>query len=250
MPTVDHAAAFNGISVKDDPAFRTLRPQRVPRVQEVMFTRAVVAALALHRQGIPITPASLNSENSDITKPQYEALLMNDKYLAALADRGIEPGTVRGMTPRQMSALAIYFDSTSTQSHRQRLAAAGVTSAEWGGWLKNPYFAREYMAMSEDLAAAGGPLALQRLVEQVDRGERWAVELMLEVTGRHDRRPKSVDLNALMMGLFTILDDAGIPADVMAKIGTKIKEMVGGGAPQPTQVITIAQPAIGQEQAS
>lgn len=237
-------AQWRDVVVADDPAFAALRPSHVRRntAQETLLGKAVYAAVALQRQGLPILAETLHAENGNISHRQWRELLESEKYLEALEERGITVGTVRGCTPPQMSALAIYFDTTLKMNHTQRLRAAGVRSAQWQGWLRQAPFAAEYSRLAEERIRGAEGLALQRTAEAVDAGERWAIELTLEITGRHDRRPRSVDLNALFMGLYTILDDEGIPGETLARIGSRVKDMLGGGAPQP-QGVTITVPA-------
>jgi len=136
-----------------------------------------------------------------------------------------------GMTPEQLSAAAVYFDSTSKMSHKQKLQAAGITELRWRGWMKEPAFARYVGEIGESILREAQPVALVRIAESIDKGERWAIELGLEITGRHDRREKSVDINQLLMGIFGILDDEVGDPKVLAKIAEKVKLMIGGGAP-------------------
>lgn len=251
MTLLEPGQYWNGVEVVDNPAFASLRAQKPPQPSkaERLFSSGLYAAQAVHRQGIPVTPDTMHSENPDVPKRLYADLLTNEKFLTALAERGIDLVSPKGLTPEQESALSIYFDMGLSLTHAQRLKAAGITDAKWRGWLRQEDFAREHAAIAEAIIADTRDVSLVRLAEAVDRGERWAVELTLELTGRHDRRNLGVDPAAAMMTVFQVLDDAAIPPQVMARVAEALRGMLGSATPRPIVVAAVSRPADQPQQA-
>jgi hypothetical protein len=75
------------------------------------------------------------------------------------------------------------------------------------------------------------PMAQQRIAEAVDGGERWAIELTLEMTGSHDRRGDGQDARQLLMAVFNVLDEEIADPAILGRVAARIKEKMGHGAP-------------------
>jgi hypothetical protein len=242
---------WDRLNILDNPAFSRVRVGVPPRTskEERVFNTALYAAMKLAQEGVAVTAETLNGENSEIPKRVYVDLLGNEKFQDALEARGIRTSTVAGLSPHQMSALAIYLDMSTKLTHAQKLKAARVTEYMWRGWMRNPEFAAHLNGLAEGILQDVKPVALQRIAEAVDDGERWAIELGLEITGRHDRRNTNVDVGAILLEVFTALDEAGIPNQVMGDIAAKIKNRIGAGVPLAPQVVqVVARPAAPQQQ--
>jgi hypothetical protein len=233
---------WDGVEVVDNPAFQQLRQTRAPQPsrEERLLSSAIYAAEQLHRQSIPVTPETLHDENGDISFAIWRDLYASEKFLSALEQRGIALPSQSGLTPQQLSALAIYMDMSAKMTHPQKLKAAGVTEAQWQGWRRQPLFEAYLAETAEGLLTQSVPVALQRIAEATDAGERWAIELGLEMTRRHDRRDRAIDVSALLLQVFSVLDDEGVPDVVLGRIAGRIREMMGQAAPQ--QIIVQAAP--------
>lgn len=233
---------WDGLNVVDNPALMVPRvaKARRPSREERLFNIALYAAVKLAQEGIAVTATTLHSENPDVPERLYAELLTSPKFLGALEDRGIQLVTTGGLSPHQMSALAIYFDMTSRLSHAQKLKAAGVTEAVWRGWMRQPAFSAGVNQLAEGILQDAKPVMLQRLAEAADAGEKWAIVFGLEVTGRHDRRDQGVDMNALLLTIFTVLDEENVAAGTMARIAARVKEIIGAGAPLTPRVVPVA----------
>jgi len=226
---------WNGVDVESDPAFQRHGPVREPArrvsAQERLFARAMYAAEMVHRMGLPVTADTLHQENREIPLKTWAQLLASPLIQEGLEERGIPVVTLGGLTPEQMAAAAIYLDTTHQMTHAQRLRAAGVTAQKWRSWMRQPLFAQYIGRNSEDILQDAVPMFRQRLVEQADKGEKWAIELGLEITGVHDRRNHGVDLNQVLMLVFASLDDAGVDQELMKQIAEKLRSRLGGAAP-------------------
>jgi hypothetical protein len=146
-------------------------------------------------------------------------------------------------------ALAIYADTSIPMTHRERLRNARVTQAKWDGWMRNPRFMARLEELAEERLAGSNPNAVLKLLEAVDKGERWAIEMSLEMTGRHRRNQDGQDPSALFAALFQVLDEAGVPQETMQKIGQRFRELANPGSAPARVAATILAPT-GQQAAS
>jgi hypothetical protein len=219
------------------------------RSPEDQFAAVIQACERLHRKLIPLTAENLNAEFPDLTVPQCRKLLESDRLTQALAARGIDFVPVDALTAHQVHALAIYADTSIPMTHRERLRNARVTQAKWDGWMRNPRFMARLEELAEERLAGSNPNAVLKLLEAVDKGERWAIEMSLEMTGRHRRNQDGQDPSALFAALFQVLDEAGVPQETMQKIGQRFRELANPGSAPARVAATILAPT-GQQAAS
>lgn len=232
---------WTGVDVASDPAFDRHGPTRErtpqPTKQERLFARCMYAAEMVHRMGLPVTADTLHQENNEIPLRTWRELLASRRVQDALEERGIPLVSHNGLTPEQLAAAAIVLDPSSSMTQAQRFRAAGITAQKWRSWMRQPLFAAYVGNTSEDILRDAVPLFRQKVVEQADKGERWAVELGLEMTGAHDRRNHGVNLEDVLRLVFMSLDDAGVSVELMQRISEKIKARLGGAAPSPAAIV-------------
>lgn len=216
-----------------------------PAPEEVLLTRAIAAAEMLHRQGIVVTPDELFVEDKGIPLQLWRELAETEQFQHALEVRGIPPASLTGLTPRMLSALELFFEMEG-KSFDQRLRAAGINRRIWTSWMRIPQFAKYVEGHGELALKDAVPAMLEQVAEKGRRGEKWAVELGLEITGRHDRRQQQTSIQDVLMTVFMALDDAGVPADMLSRIGDSIRRRMG--APEGAPVIQL--PAGGDRSAS
>lgn len=208
---------------------------------EDQFAYVVQVCVRLHRDQQDLTPERLQSEIPDLTLVQCRKLLESDRMVQALEARGVTFTPLDALTAHQMHALAIYADTSVPMTHRERLRNAKVTQAQWDGWMRNPRFAAYLEQISEDRLAHSLPNAHLKLVEAVDRGERWAVEMLYEMTGRHRRNDTGQNPAELFAAMFQVLDEAGVDPQTLAQIGARLKQLaVPGSAPARAATVMLA----------
>jgi uncharacterized protein YjiS (DUF1127 family) len=206
------------------------------------FSHLVQVCERLHRFGMPLTPEALQPElPGELSLMQCRKMLESDRLAAALQARGIDFAPSDALTAKQLHALAIYMDTSVPMTHRERLRNAGTTQRQWDGWMRNTRFAAYLEELSEERLAASKPLTHLRLLEAVDRGERWAIELHYEITGRHVKNQSGQDPRELFMAMFQILDEAGVDPAVMASIGERFRQLAApGSAPAHAATVMLA----------
>jgi len=238
-----------GFVAVENPVFVTRAERTNTSLAARMFNTVLYQVIQFDRQGIAVTAETIRREiggGRSMTVRDVAAILASSKMQEALLERGIELESTTGLSPEQLYALSIYLDMTVPMNHSQKLRAAGVTDARWRGWMRQPAFAKELADLSEETLRASQPVALQRVAEAVDAGARWAIELSLEMTGRHDRRKETLDVRALLMGIFSVLDDEITDVAVLQRISDKIKQQMGAAQAPVLQIspATVAEPVM------
>lgn len=192
------------------------------------------------RFGQPPTAETVRGFEPRFAEDDLEALFGQDWFRALAEERGVPLDAGTGLSARQVAALAIYMDTSVRANHSQRLKLAGVPAQLWQAWLLDSRFAAELGTLAEDRLRAAQPLALQRLMEAVDKGERWAIEMSLEMSGRHDRRTGMTNLPALFQQIIRILDEEVTPlpggADVVLRIATQLQTVAEAAVAPPKAI--------------
>lgn len=224
---------FEGLEIVGNPSFaaRAPRPKRTPR-EQMFLLQALHAAEQAQEAGLPIEPEQLRAFNPDLPLKHLRELMTTERFIIGCEERGIALSQMAGLTAEQSAALAIYLDTSTTATHAQKLRMAGITDAKWRGWLKQRAFSQRLADVSGALLRESTPVAFQRIAEGVDRGERWAIEMSMEITGVHDRRGDGVDVTDILRMVFSALDESGVPAELMERLAGNIKAKMGLGAPQ------------------
>lgn len=211
-----------------NPMFATRAPRsRRPSALELTFSRVVFAAEQVSRQGLDITVSTIRGFNPELAQKDVQLVLDGEKFVRAMEERGIALSANPGLSSIQLAALHIYLDTSVPMSHAQRLRAVGVSQAQWSGWMRQPEFAKRMEALSAERLQETIPVANQRLAELVDRGELKAIRFLYELTGVHDPRMPGVDVMMILQGIFSVLEEEVADAAVLARVGMKVREMLG-----------------------
>lgn len=200
-------------------------------LQARSVARIVLGAKMASGHGLQVNPENIHAMIPDMTLALIQEGLDDERVLRGLDELGLTASRKPEVTAQQHAALSIYMDMSIKADHRRRLQLAGVTPRQWEGWLANPVFQAALDQISEERMAAHMPRAKMELAGAADRGERWAVEMLFEVQGRHDRRQVNVDMRALLGQIFGILDENGVDQATLTKIATQIRGAMGQQAP-------------------
>lgn len=215
----------------DEWLYRPIEPGVKPTHAQLVFSRVVYAAQMLARDNVAITAKSLNQFNAAITVRAATLVLATERFAQAMDEQGIRLYESPLLEADQMAALAIYMDMSVPLTHAQKLKAAGVSPARWNGWMRQREFARRINELAADVMRDSVPVAKQRIAQLVDSGNLPAITLALEMEGIHDRRKETVDVQAILRELFSILDEEVADIAVLDRIASKIKQRMMGQAP-------------------
>lgn len=234
---------FEGLEVVSNPRFAArTNPKRASREAE-LFAKVVYAATRAHEAGMAVTVDSVRQFNRQLPKKLVQEVLGTEKFARAAEQRGIRLSGDPDLSAEQLAALAIYMDTSAAASHSMKLKAMGVTDAKWRGWMKQPAFAQRLSDVAGSLLREAIPVAMQRISEGVDKGDKWAIEMSMEITGVHDRRGDTSDTRRILMDVFTVLDEMVDDPAILTAIGEKVRARMGQSAPQ----MLVAQPTPSEE---
>lgn len=221
---------FDDLPVATDEKFTVSRRRKAPTKRERFFAQVIFALQQTRDAGLAPTVQSLRGFNSDLPVNQLKELMETERFAQACEELGIAISPTPGLEPQQVSALAIYLDTSVGATHAQRLRAAGVTSAQWKGWLRQPVFSQYLQNAASQSMFDAIPVAQQRIVEAAGAGERWAVELLMEMTGVHDRRGESLDVRSLLERVLTVLDEE-LDSGAFDRVAARLKAAAGQQVP-------------------
>lgn len=242
MTILQPGQMWDGLEIVDNPAFMGRRPRpAAPTREQQFFDKAIYAAEQAQRQGYGVNPDTMQMINPDLPATLLGDILQSEKFIAALDARGLRLDNKTGLTPTQLACIAIYLDTSTAANLTQKLRMMGATRAQWDGWMRQPLFAERLSVISEERTAGLTPLALQRLEQAVDSGAPWAIQLLLEVNKRHDRRGDTADpmvaIRVIRDVLDEVLDDA-----TLKLVSERINSRLNGG--QVGQTISLSPAAI------
>lgn len=137
-----------------------------------------------------------------IPKSTYSSLFVTDEFQKALEYRGIAWDADSGLSMEQAALLMKLTDFTDKRSLAVKLKELGIPMARYQAWMNQPLFKASYAKRTENLFRDAVPLALNRLLANVDGGDQRAIEKVLEITGRWNPAQQQVeDVKKVVVGL-------------------------------------------------
>ena len=219
------------------------------------FDAIITAAWAISLRGEGITAVAVHAElpksraknAPNWTVSQVDAVLRSEMGRAALEARGLTLyDEDEGITYEMAATIRALLDPTPGRSHEQRLRVAGVTVAQYQGFLTYAPFRRLLDAGSETALKGGIAQANQKLVQQVEKGDLKAIQYLHELTGYYDKNAKTMlDANAMVQDVLTVVfqtvKDPALLMQIAAGIGAvqkryELDQELGGGAPVGAEV--------------
>ena len=225
-------------TVEGNPAFVARGKVREESDEQVLFARVMRAAEMAQRQGLPLEPDVVAQQDARLTRAHVASLMATEKFRIAAFDRGIDLSEKPGLSAEQLAALAIYTDMSRPLSHPQKLRAAGVTQAKWSGWLRQRPFNDELSFLSRGNLRASVAVGEQRLAEHVDNGSMPAIEFVFAMEGRFRKDMPAIDMRGILLDIYTILDEEGVPLPTLARVSDKIKALLGEPVQMDAVVVT------------
>lgn len=172
------------------PAAR-LRLAQPMLVSKEFFDNLINACWYLSLKKVPITPGDIQRVLPEVFEPsplvfsQLQAALSSEKVRLALLARGIDPSRTQasGLTPDMTMAIRALTDPSSNLTLKQRLRGAGVTWAQYQGWMDYGPFRESLMAASETGLKSAIAIGNTRLIENVDKADLKSIQYLNELTG-------------------------------------------------------------------
>lgn len=156
-----------------------------------MFRHLIAAVDLLYRRN-----GAIPTINDVMTLwPEFEKATISrawatEEFKVALSYRGIELDIRQGLTAEQLYAIQLLSDPSDRRTNKARLETVGIPIGKYRAWMRNPVFHRALAEASEQNLGDGVSTALNRLLAAADAGEAWAVNKVLEISGRWDPAQK------------------------------------------------------------
>lgn len=201
-------------------------------VSAVMFRNVLAgasAAYTVHR-GVP-TVEQINVFCAS-TKKTISKVISTVEFKTVMKERGFPFDNVK-LSPEQYFAVGIITDPSNRKPLAVKLKQAGITYAQYRGWLKQPHF-RDYIGkISEDMLGEHIQDVHTRVVERATNGDMAAIKLYYELTGRHDpQRQQMVDLNGIIGLMLEVITRYVPDTKALQMITTDIDLILSGGVPK------------------
>ena len=229
--TLQPGEHWEGLKIVGNPVYNRVPVRTRLTKEQIFFGRVVQAASDLHREGVAITARTVWQFNPTLPEILVAEVFATLAFAAALEEQGIPLSPHPGLSPEQMACLLIYMDMTVPMTHAQKLRACKVTEGQFRGWMRQGEFANRMNQLGGDVLVDAIPIAKQRLGQLVDAGNLPAMTLLFEMTGVHDRRKETFDINGLLMQIFSILDEEVTDVTTLERIADKIKSRLMDQAP-------------------
>lgn len=114
-------------------------------------------------------------------------------HTGAVVSGGLADQALRGLDPVQMMAAEVVAHHGLSKTQDELAALAGVSRTTLYRWRQTPAFKRAVAAAGRAMVQDVIPEAYQRLVQAMRKGERWAIERIVDIDQEasgaiHDRR--------------------------------------------------------------
>ena len=155
------------------------------------FRRALVAVdLEYRRRGRIPTIAEVHDSWPQIEKQTYSELYGFRGFRDALQEIGISITAGEGLSQDQISALLVICDPTDRRTISAKMKSLGHTYSVYQAWMRDPVFKAERSRRAKENLDDVVPLAMDKLVGNVDSGDQRAIEFALEMKGVYSKDQK------------------------------------------------------------
>jgi hypothetical protein len=120
-----------------------------------------------------------------VDKTTVEKILKRDFVRENIQGRGISLAVEKDLlTTKQLTGLAVFFDTKDGRSLRKKLSDAEISTGEWEAWKSDPVFSAHMRARAEAALVKNLAETEVALLDSAHRGDISAIKLHLEMTGR------------------------------------------------------------------
>jgi len=197
-----------------------------------------IAALCVSR-GMPISKPSFLTLMADrvvqysvgevnaLFEESGPTILVKRQFEEALKRRGLWDLT-KGMSPKQLIALAVTSNVLDTRPIRKKLEGVGVDWYEWQSWNDDPKFSAERLRMAEDGVRKAQADVLQSMTQAAISGDPRAVEYFNKLSGRFNpNEQNAVNVRELLSEVVTILQETlSVEPELYNQITGKIQRLL------------------------
>lgn len=209
-------------------------------------------------QNFSLTGSILSQQAAEdiigIPSDDYQALMTDDRVLAALEERGVvlkvttpvgeaevvaikdwqRQAQLKSLTPQQLVVANTMLDLIDTRSQKKKLQDLNVATTTYNTWLKDPVFQEYLRERAEGMLGDNQHEAHLALLDKVRMGDIKAIELYYEYQGIYTRASASqvnanqvaVDVQNLLVRIIEIINDEVDDPSTAARIADKFKGLM------------------------
>jgi hypothetical protein len=123
-----------------------------------------------------------------------------------------------------VASIALITNFTDNRPVDAKLAAIGVTSEMYNGWMQNPDFKRELQSRADDILDNVYPEAQAMLAKQVRNGNFQALKFYFEITGRANS-PEAINLKMTLVRMVEAVQKHVKDPAVLEAIGKELQSV-------------------------
>lgn len=197
----------------------------VPTGVEPSMFRHLLAAIDLlyRRNGVAPTLEAVKGV-WDFPAGFVEKMLLAPELAQALAIRGIVLDAKTSLTYEQLSAITLLSDPTDRRTTDTKMRSMGVSMAKYRAWMKNPLFSGALHQQAEDNLGDAIPIALNRLVANVEAGDGQAINKILEITGRWNPQQQEIQNARSLVLTFMEVLQAELDPEMLKRVQRKVQD--------------------------
>jgi hypothetical protein len=190
---------------------------------------AATAAYSIKRRVPSIAEIAAHCSHTEKT---ISKVLVTEEFRELMRLRGFPFDNGPVLRPEQVFAVGILTNPTDRRPMDKKLKSAGISYAQYRGWLKQPHF-RDYITrISEDMLGEHVQDVHTKVVEKAAGGDIQAMRLYYEISGRHDpNKQQMVDLNSIIGLLLEVITRYVTNTDQLALISRDIDLVLSGKSP-------------------
>lgn len=182
------------------------------------------------------------------TPLELEKIHASKFFKQSLERRGIQtPGRVH-LSDKQMAAIAVQTNFIDRRPLDAKLAAIGVTSEMYNGWMQDPEFKRQLQSRADEITDNVYPEAQAALARKVSEGDVPAIKFYYELTGRANT-PETINLKLTLLKIQEAIERNVKDPVVLQNIAQEIASALGApvAAVPNTPIPALSAPAMKRE---
>lgn len=167
------------------------------------------------------------------------ALVKRGIKVPVVVDRSNGHVTPDGLTTEQVAAITTVVNFEDKRPRSVKLREMGITTTQWGGWLKDPEFKKFLHQMTTTHLQDVLHVANEGLLHAVERGDTNAIKFYYELTGRHTQESGSMqNLRVVLAKVIESIQRNVQDPEVLKAISSDFEIILAGGNPsQPVRQI-------------
>lgn len=171
------------------------KPVPVPDgITDLAFRNAVAIAYTLFVQsGSLPSVKDMHETWPKLSEQTLGQIVATDEFAKALQYRGVDWKAENGLTLEQQLALMKLTDPTDRRSTGAKLKEMGVPYPRYQAWMRQPLFPRLLSNAMENQLKDAVPIAINKLIGNMEAGDQRAIEKTLEISGRYNPAMQSVE---------------------------------------------------------